>query len=69
MSVENRIFWLLVGILALYIVFSARGRNAVTKFLYEVFGVGPAVTAPVTTPPAGGQTGGPNPGQVPSGVA
>jgi hypothetical protein len=40
MSVEKRIFWLLVGILALYLVFSARGRQAVNRFLFEVFGYG-----------------------------
>jgi hypothetical protein len=37
-SVENRIFWLLVGILALYLVLSSGGRNAINTFLYSVFG-------------------------------
>lgn len=57
MSVENRIFWLLVGILALYIVFSVTGRAAVQRFIREVFG---------SSGSGGGSGGGSTPAPAPS---
>jgi hypothetical protein len=65
-SVENRIFWLLVGILSLYLVLSATGRGAVKRFTYAIFGysTGDQPTAPApssgsVTPPSDGGIGGP----------
>jgi hypothetical protein len=59
MSVENRIFWLIVGLLALYFVFAGNGRSAVRRFIQGVFGgsVAPAppTSAPTPAPAPSGQ--------------
>lgn len=53
MSVENRIFWLLISILALYLVLSGNGRSAVQRFVYAIFGYAQpsaGATAPSSSP-------------------
>jgi hypothetical protein len=51
-SVENRIFWLVVAILAFFLVFTGKGRDVINRFVHAVFGYSPAPSteAPKTTP-------------------